>query len=256
MRIEGLAGDNLSDVYCCLGDRKELFQSEISKSLGYMREKLEQGWLTYAVYEESENPVGMAILVPPSDPLSPVSGEGVYYFHCMDINKDKRNKGIGKRLLERVLTDLKALGAKGLAVDCYGHYWMPCEFFKKQGFEEVQTFPEHSLFLRRITEDAQAEFVEPSYRGDLPQSGIQVDIQHVVSCPFMINNYRKAKDIIKRLEPGAVLRERMISTNEDVSAWGDSGLYVNGRLASAAPLGEEEIKKAIENAKRTGTPEA
>jgi len=253
MRIERLAGHNAADVYCCLEERRKLFEDEISESLGYMKEKLEQGWLTYAVYGEAETPVGMAILVPPSDPLSPISGDGVYYFHCLDITKEARKQGIGSRLLEKITADVKALGGKGLAVDCYGEYWMPCDFFKKAGFEQVKTFPDHSLLLKRISDDAKAELVEVPYRGDLPESGIQVDIQHAVACPFMINNFRKAKDIVKRIEPGAAIRERTISTKEDVSGWGGSGFYVNGRSVSAGPVDEDGLKKAIEEAKRTGT---
>ncbi|MFQ5905675.1 MAG: GNAT family N-acetyltransferase [bacterium] len=250
MRIERLTRDNMADVYCCLGERRELFEDEISESLGYMGEKLEEGWLTYAAYDEAERAVGMAILVPPSDPLSAVTGEGVYYFHCLDIIKEMRTQGIGSSLLEKTVGDVKALGGKGVAVVCFGEYWMSCKFFKKAGFDEVKTFPDHSLLLRRITEDARAEGVEAPYRGDLPESGIQVDIQHGVACPFMINNFRKAKGIVKRIEPGAVLRERMISTKEDVSRWGGSGFYVNGKLVSAGPVDEDELKKAIEEAKR------
>lgn len=252
MRIARLTRDNVGDVYCCLGDRIELFQEEISECTGFVREKLGQGWLAYAVYDDGGKPIGMAIVVPPHDPLSAVAGEGVYYFHCLDINKDKREQGTGSRLLEQAIADVKALGGKGIAVDCYDEYWMSCKFFKSRGFEEVQTFPEHSLLLKRITEDARVEFVEASYSGDLAESEIQVDIQHTVTCPFMLKNFRNAKEILKTLEPEAVVRERMIATEKDVNAWGGSGFYVNGKSVSPGPVDEDRLKKVIEEAKRTG----
>ena len=97
MKIERLNENNLSDVYCCLGERIEFYKNDITESLGYMKEKLKKGWLSYAVYDDKEKPIGMAILVPSSDPLSPVSGKNIYYLNCLDINKDKRKQGIGNK---------------------------------------------------------------------------------------------------------------------------------------------------------------
>lgn len=249
MKIEMLSENNIADVYCCLGERREFFKEEISESLGYMKEKLKQGWLTYGVYDDTNKPVGMAILIPSSDPLSPIVGENLYYFHCLDVNKDVRKREIGKRLIERTTNDVKALGGKGLVVDCYGEYWMPCEYFKKMGFEPAKVFPDHSLLLKKISKDAQVEYTEMSYKGDLPKYDIRVDIQYSGSCPYMNNNYRKVKDIVKKLEPNAIIRERVINTKEDVKTWGGSGFYVNGKSVSAGPVDEEELKKAIEEAK-------
>jgi len=90
-----------------------------------MRGKLKQDWLTYAVYDNGGKPIGMAILFPASDPISQVTGEGIYFFHCLDINKEQRKKGLGKMLLERITEDIQALGGKGIAVECFREYWMP-----------------------------------------------------------------------------------------------------------------------------------
>jgi hypothetical protein len=215
-----------------------------------MREKIAQGWLTYAAYVEGSQPIAMAIVLPPSDPLSPVRGEGVYYLHCMDIHKENRKQNIGSGLLKKILADVSELGAKGLATDSYGEFWMPSEFFKRQGFEEVKTFPIHSIFLLRIADDAQVEYLQQPYIGDVPEFGIQIDVQYSAFCPFMINNLRKARDIVKKIEPGLKLRERMISSGDDIARWGGSGLYVNGKLASAGPIDEEALRKAIEQARR------
>jgi len=250
MKIERLNENSISDVYCCLGERQEFYKNDTSESLGYMREKLNQGWLAYAVYDEAKKPVGMAILVPSSDPLSPVAGEKIYYFHCLDINKEFRKQGIGKRLMGKITEDVKALGGRGLAVDCFGEYWMPCEFFTKIGFETAKTFPDHSLLLKRITPDARAEYIEMPYKGDLPPSGIQVDIQYGGTCPYMLHNFRQVPEMVKKLKPDAIIRERTINSKEDVERWGGGGVYVNGKSVSAGPIDEAELWKAIEAAKR------
>lgn len=249
-RIERLNENNLSNVYCCLGERQELFKDDISDSLGYMKEKLKSGWLAYAVYGEGSTPIGMAILVPSSDPLSPVKGEDIYYFHCLDINKNLRKQGIGRKLIEQITEDVKTIGGKGLAVDCFGEYWMPCSYFTKIGFEAVKKFPNHSLLLKKITRDAKVEFIEMSYRGDLPQSGIQIDIQHMSTCPFILNNFHKVPELVKRIEPEAVIHERVIDTGADIEQWGGSGVYVNGKSVAPGPVNEEDLKKAIEAAKK------
>jgi len=250
-RIERLNENNLANVYCCLGERQELFKDDINDSLSYLKGKLKSGWLAYAVYGEGSKPIGMAILVPSSDSLSPVKGEGIYYFHCLDINKELRKQGIGTKLIGQITEDVRTLGGKGLAVDCFGEYWMPCEYFKKIGFEAVKMFPDHSLLLKKIVQGVKVEFIEMPYRGSLPQSGIQVDIQHWVTCPYMLNNYRKIPDLVKRIEPEAVIRERVINTGEDIEQWGGSGIYVNGKSVSPGPVSEEDLRKAIESAKKS-----
>ncbi len=250
MKIERLSVNNVADVYCCLAERRELYKTEVAESLDYMKGKLKQGWLLYAVYDETNKPVGMAILMPSSDPLSPIAGDNIYYFHCLDINKEFRKKQVGKRLMERIADDVKVLGGKGLVADCFGEYWMPVDFFKKMAFVLVEKFPEHSLVLRKISKDAQAKYIPTAYNGELLERGIQVDIQHWVTCPYMISNYRKVKDMVKKLEPRAIIRERIINTKDDVKKWGGSGFYLNGKPVSWGPVSEEELKKALEEAKR------
>lgn len=249
MKIESLNEDNIADAYCCLDERRELFKNDIDECVVHMKKKLREGWLAYAVYDDAGEPVGMSILLPSSDHLSPVVGENLYYFHCMDINKSWRKRGIGKELTDKITEEVKAKGGKGLAVNCYGEYWMPCDYFTKRGFETLKVFPEHSLMLKSISEGARAEFTEVPYKGDVPESGIQVDIQHSVTCPFMLNNYRKVGEMAKRLEPDAIIRERVIDTKEDIERWGGSGVYVNGKSVSAGPVDEAGLKKAIEEAK-------
>ncbi len=249
MKIERLNENTVTDVYCCLGDRREFYKNEIAESLSYLRQKLSQGWLAYAVYEKTNKPIGMALLVPADDPLSPVAGENIYYFHCLDINKELRKHGVGRELVERITGDVKTLGVKGLAVDCFGEFWMPCSFFAKIGFGPLKTFPDHSLLLMRIAPDAKTNYREQPYAGDLPKSGIQVDIQYGTTCPFMIHNFRQIPAMVKKLEPSATIRERMINTGGDLKKWGGSGVYVNGKSVSAGPIDEAELWKALEAAK-------
>jgi GNAT superfamily N-acetyltransferase len=249
MKIERLNENTVTDVYCCLGDRREFYKNEIAESLTYMREKLRLGWLAYAVYEETNKPIGMALLVPAADPLSPVAGEKIYYFHCLDINKDKRKQGIALKLIEHITGEVKALGGKGLAVDCFGEYWMPCSFFAKIGFEPGATFTNHTLLIKRIVPDADARYREQPYAGDLPRSGIQVDIQLTPTCPFMVHNYRQVPAMVKKIDPAAIVRERLINTPGDIERWGGGGVFVNGKSVSSGPVDESDLWKSIQAAK-------
>jgi len=250
MRIEKLSQSNIADVYNCLGDRRQNLAPELSESARYLDEYLERGWLAYAVYNDSDEPVGMAILTPSTDPLSPVRGEGIYHLQCMNVLKEWTKEGVGRGLVRRMIQDVQALGGRGISVECYGEYWMPKSFFAHIGFQEVERLSDHSIFLRRISPDANATSVGLTYKGELPSKGIQVDIQHWVTCPFIINNYRQVAAIVRRIVPHAVVRERSISTQEDVERWGGSGVFVNGESVSAGPIREEDIRKAIQRGRR------
>jgi GNAT superfamily N-acetyltransferase len=249
MKIERVTEKNVSDTYCCLAERQQLYKNEITECSTYMKEKIKQGWLAYVAYNDAGKPFGMAILVPSSDPLSPVKGDGIYYFHCIELNKEMRKQGIGRNVIEKVSQDIKTLNGKGIAVDSFGEFWMPESFFTYIGFETIKKYPEHSLLLKKFSKDAKVELNETPYKGDLPKSGIQVDIQLSSSCPFMLSNYRKIRAFIEKLEPTANIRERLINSNEDIKKWGGSGVFLNGKSISAGPMDEESIKKALIEAK-------
>ncbi len=249
MKIERVTGKNVSDIYCCLAERQKLYKDEIAECSNYTKEKIKQGWLSYVAYDDTGKPFGMAILVPSSDPLSQVTGEKIYYFHCIDINKEMRKQGIARKFIEKIIEDIKAFEGKGIAVDSFGDFWMPESFFTHIGFEIVKKYPEHSLLLKKFTEDAKTELHEIPYKGTLPKSGIQVDVHISPTCPFMMSNYRKAKDLISKIEPSANIKERTINNKQDIEKWGGFGVFVNGKSISAGPIDEESIKKAISEVK-------
>lgn len=249
MKIEKVSEKNVSDIYCCLAERQSLFKNEIVECSKYMKEKIKQGWLSYAAYDDTGKRFGMAILVPSSDPLSQVTGENIYYFHCIDINKEMRKQGIARKFIEKITEDVKTLNGKGIAVDSFGDFWMPESFFTHIGFETIKKYPDHTLLLKKFTEDAQVELTDVPYKGDMSKSGIQVDIQLSPSCPFILNNYRKARAIVEKIEPTANIRERIINSNEDVNKWGGFGVFINGKSISAGPIDEETLKKAISEVK-------
>ncbi len=248
-KIENLNETKLENVYCCIRHYREEYLTDIAESLGYLKEKLIQNWRAYAAFDETGKSVAMAIVVPGSDPLSPVGNKDFHYLHCMDVNKEFRNKGIGTKLVKHMLKNVKMAKSKGLVVDCYGDYWMPDGFFTKLSFEHIKSFPDHRVLVKKLTKDAEIEFTETAYRGDLPISGIQVDIQYWTTCPVMLNSYRKIPQMVKNIEPHAVIRERMINTWEDVYRWGTSGIFVNGKSVSSGPVKEEDLKRAIEAVK-------
>lgn len=251
MRIEKLSRRNLADVYNCLGDDAEGLASEVSESTRYLNEYLHRGWLAYSVYEDSDKPVGMAMVTPSADPLSPVSGEAIYHIHCMNVTKDCRKRGVGRSLVERMVGDVKSLGGRGISTECYGDYWMPKSFFSYIGFEEVERLSDHSIFLKKIVPDAEAMHLDMPYKGELCSEGVQVDIQHWVTCPFILSNYRQVATVVKRIVPSAVVRERTISTKDDVEKWGGSGVFVNGNSVSTGPVSEEDLRKAIQRSRRS-----
>lgn len=247
--IKSLDDSNLESVFCCIRHYPEEYVKDTADSLGYMKERLLKGWRTYAAVDETGKPVAMAIVVPGEDPYSPVTNQDFHYLHCLDVNKEVRKKGIGKKLVKRILKDLKSAKSRGLVVDCFGDYWMPDGFFAKLGFELVKSYPEHKVLAKRFAKDAGIDFVETVYRGDRVEQGIQVDIQYWTTCPVMLNSYRKVTELVKNIEPQAIIRERFINTREDVERWGTAGVFVNGKSVSPGPVKAEDLKRAIEAVK-------
>lgn len=67
---------------------------------------------------------------------------------------------------------------------------------------------------------------------------------------YLGDNFHKVPELVKRIEPEAVIHERVIDTGADIEQWGGSGVYVNGKSVAPGPVNEEDLKKAIEAAKK------
>ncbi len=244
--VKNLDETDLEHVFCCIRHYREQYLTDIADSLGYLKERLLKGWRTYAVLEGADKSVAMAIVVPGGDPFSSVTNQDFHYLHCLDVNKEVRKKGIGKKLVKRILKDLKSAKSKGLVVDCFGDYWMPDGFFAKLGFERIKSYPDHKVLAKKFTKDTKPDIIETAYRGDLPEQGIQVDIQYWTTCPVILNSYRKVPEMVKNIEPHAIIRERFINSREDRERWGNTGVFVNGKSVSPGPVKVEDLKRAIE----------
>ncbi|MBD3286072.1 GNAT family N-acetyltransferase, partial [candidate division WOR-3 bacterium] len=98
-------------------------------------------------------------------PWGPV-GKDLMVITCLDAEKVK-GQGVGKALMQAAEEEAKKQGKKGICV--VGFYWedmwfMPAEFFKKMGYEEVQRKDNAALFFKKFSDDIQPpRFYESAY---------------------------------------------------------------------------------------------
>jgi GNAT superfamily N-acetyltransferase len=244
VRIETLSPEHAIEAYNCQPDTPELTKFK-KQSAEFLGDKIRsEKWIAYALYDENK-PAGKAILIPTNSGMTWIEGEGVYFFHCMNLQKPYRQKGWGRQFLTRIIDDMSKLDVRALAVTCFAEYWMSFSFFKHMGFEEVMNNNLASLMVKRFDPDTQIFLSPKKPEFDIMDDNVRVDIVYDMSCPFMTSNYANHKIIAESFSPKIQVFEHYIRMACDYSAVGDAGFYIEGEDITAGPVDEFLLKRKL-----------
>ncbi len=90
-----------------------------------------------------------------------VEGKDLYFILCIWVHGHKQGRGnfqkrgMGQALLRAAETEVRELGAKGIAAwGMWFPVWMKASWFKKQGYEKVERDSLNVLLWKRFTDDA------------------------------------------------------------------------------------------------------
>src|SRR4030043_1760028 len=135
VHIQKLVPEQAYDAYNCQPDTPELIEFK-KASANFLAEKIRtENWIAFALYKESI-PIGKAILNPTSCGMTGIEGDGIYFFHCLNLQSGFRGEGYGRKFLTSILKEMQKMDVKAVAVTCFAEYWMSFKFFKHMGFEK------------------------------------------------------------------------------------------------------------------------
>lgn len=245
MRIEPLSTANLKDGVYCAAERPD--GTEIYDTLEVW---LESNMLRGLVARDDSGEVAGFVLYYPieSAPLD-VEGEGLYMVQCLFVKPEYQGKGAGRLLIEGAVSDARANGASGLAVEGYkkrtqlGYDFMPGAFFSHLGMIEGQSRDQGTLYYVNFDNSTN----QPRYSSDIPK--VKIDILDCRRCYVGISD-RKVIDVIMETEsPKQGINARkedaeQAKTDKDMS----SGVFIDGKLTFFGSMSEEDVLNAIDAA--------
>ncbi|MFX1287893.1 MAG: GNAT family N-acetyltransferase [Promethearchaeota archaeon] len=200
-------------------------------------------------------PMGLLECIPIEFALEPIIGAKSLFINCMWILPPFWGMGVGKALIKFFLKRAKHIGgASVLAYD--GDKWcgtsinyMPCSFFTKFGFEEIERDDSRVLLHLDFGASALPKLIYPKIGSLKEQNKAKIDAFYNYQCPW---SQLMIDDLCKNLEEEYNLDFNTIETNSRkvIEKFGISrGLILNGKPIIKRLALWNEMKKEIQKVK-------
>jgi GNAT superfamily N-acetyltransferase len=254
MDVIDLKPELLDTYLCCLEDYSdEVKEGQVHKRRWY--EAMKDRGLRVKLAIDEGKAVGMIHYVPIGESFA--EGRDLYFVHCIWVhahkNKgvgDQRKRGIGKALLEAAEEDVRALGAKGLAV--WGvpfPFFIPAAWFKKRGYKKTDRIGILVLLWKPFTDDAEApRWIRMKEKpGGKITGKVAVDAFVHGWCPAQNMTFERAKRAARELGEAVEFRpvetlDRSVYLSRVIS----DGVFIDGKaVRTGPPPSYEKIRKKI-----------
>ena len=253
MDVVDLSPELESAYLACLEEwSDEMSESGDRKALWF--EKMRDRGLRVKLAIEDDRPVGMIQYLPIEQ--SPALGTDLYMILCVWVHGykhgvgDRPGHGIGTALLDAAETDVRELGAKGVAA--WGitlPVWMKAKWFRKHGYRKVERQGMRTLLWKPFAQDAEP----PRW---IPEKGKPGVVEGQVTVTAFVNGWCPASNIVyeraKRAAAGfgdeVVFEEFDTSEQEAMIRCGRSDcVFVDGNnLQKGPPPSYEKIHRTIQ----------
>jgi GNAT superfamily N-acetyltransferase len=185
-----------------------------------------------------------------------VDGIGLFFVPCIWVHGKKQGRsnfqkrGVGTALLEAAEADVRARGAKGMAVwGTWLPFWMRASWFKKHGYRKVDRQGVAVLLWKPFADDARPPRWYPKGR-TLPEpvpGKVNVTAFSNGWCMAMNMVLERARRASAEFGDKVAFREIDTSERSSVSKWGFADdLFVDGKeVGGGPPPSYEKIRSII-----------
>lgn len=256
MKIVDLTPEHEDLYFKCLEEWSEEMKEAGSHKACWYNKFKNQGLGVKLSLDDAGTIGGMIQYIPIEH--SPAQGSDMYFIPCIWVHGHKKGrgsfqkKGMGKALLQAAEEDIRDRGAKalvawGLALP----FWMRASWYKKQGYEKVDSNKGAVLLWKKFADDA----VPPAWIRPKKTPGSATDrviVRGFVNgwCPVQNITVERARRAVEEIGPPAEFALIDTSDRETFLEWGimDS-LYINDKMMrTGPPPSYKKIKKAISKA--------
>ncbi len=250
IEIRDLTEKNVDDIatFCSLGEVKNDFylQGEKRKKK-FLLEKLKKGGRAKIAYKENESVVFIEYYLIEDAPMN-ITGKDIMIIPCMNVKVTERKKRIGEKLLRASIEATKKMGKKAIAV--IATEWedfMPKAFFEKNGFENVTNRSPINIFMKKLDEVENPQWLKLLYKQKPVKGKLVIDIFHTDQCPFDWQNTQRVKKVAREFGDSVVVTDFDTNKRENILKYGTQGAIIVNKeyLGTGPPLSEEEIRKVF-----------
>jgi GNAT superfamily N-acetyltransferase len=202
---------------------------------------------------DGEKACGMIQYVPIEHSFA--EGKDLYFVHCIWVHGYKKGvgnyqkRGVGKALLRAAEADVKAKGAKGLAV--WGismPFFMKASWFKKQGYAKVDKVGMQVLLWKPFTEDAVLpKWIREKKRPQKKEGKVTVSAFLNGWCPAMNMTFERAKRAAGEFGDQVEFQDIRTIDRATFLDWGIvDAVFIDGKpVRTGPPPSYDKIKNKI-----------
>jgi GNAT superfamily N-acetyltransferase len=253
MKIIDLTEEHKQLYFECLEDwSDEIKEAGSHKACWYAKMK-DKGLGVKLALDDQDTVGGMIQYVPIE--YSPAEGKNLYFIPCIWVHGYKKGrgnfqkKGMGRALLRSAEEDVQRRGAGGLvAWGVSMPFWMRASWYKKQGYQKVDTLKGAVLLWKPFNQDAvQPQWIRPKKKPRGESGKVIVTAFHNGCCPAQGMVYERARRAVS--EFGNKVEFRGVDTFDRAVflEWGiNDGLFIDDReIRTGPPPSYKKIKKHI-----------
>ena len=244
--------------YLCLWGisrrQKEVMKEHMEKRLKWIEEMLPKGLEIVVALGPRKSKKGLIEYLPIEDVPEPVRGEHSLFINCVWVLPRHSKAGIGKGLVQHFLKAAKEVG--GATVLAYeGDKWfdyfdyMPADFFRKFGFEEVSRDETRVLLHLDLGAHEAPKLIFPKSRKKIEKDKVALDVFCNSQCPWcgwMADNIKKGMG--KYL--GVTLNVIDTDPRETIERYGMArGVSINGEPVIKRMATWKEVKSVLDKFK-------
>ena len=194
-------------------------------------------------------PTGLIEYLPIEFALEPVKGENSLFIDCIWVFPSFWHSGIGKCLLKTIIENAKPYG--GVSVLTYeGDKWfgyfpyMPVNFFKKFGFQEVDRDGSRVLLYFDLGAHNPPTLIPPKNKVINKGTKLVLDVFFNSQCPWSKWMLEKIKQNMEKYD--AIVNEVNTDDRKVIEEYGMArGVYVNGEPLIKRMASWKEIEKIV-----------
>lgn len=244
-RLEGT--EDTQKAYCCMMEVPTPWPQALCKCRDWITDNLGRYVEGYHLELESDEVVGHLYYALSEQALFPYEVEaGLAVLYCDWVQTRYQGKGLGKRLFDTFLSNMRNEGIKGVlveATDTEGQ--MHFEHYLKRGFKQIYAKKHLVLLYLPISKD-QVD-AKPMIGRIHRRKGVPVDIQIIngYMCPYDISTQIILRQVAGEFGDQVVLNDVRL-TPEILREFGVAkGIFINGRQSLSGAETEEAIRQAI-----------
>ena len=244
--------------YLCLWGisrrQKEVMKEHMEKRLKWIEKMMQEGLEIVVALGPRKSKKGLIEYLPIEDVPEPVRGEHSLFINCVWVLPRHSKAGIGKGLVQDFLKEAKEVG--GATVLAYeGDKWfdyfdyMPADFFRRFGFEEVSRDGTRVLLHLDLGEHEAPVLIFPKRREKGEKGKVALDVFCNSQCPWcgwMVDNVRRS--VRKYL--GVTLNVIDTDPRETIERYGMArGVSINGEPVIKRMATWKEVESVLDNAR-------